>query len=182
MVFVGIVLTQSVIAAYGGYYSSPADFLVNEEWIRFVLIFAVLFAVIFYASNKAFKENKGVAAVVAIAISLIIMLALVKSGLLYGGLGDTIGIWAIFFGLLLVIALMIKICYGAMGKAAFFIPLLVWVALFLTDFGEIFYQSEWITEIYYIIKGVPGGIVAVIAAIGILYKGGRQGAIVIPHR
>ena len=55
----------NLVSAQGFGYSNPLDLVYNNEWFMFGLFFLVFFAIIFYATNKAFRDNRAVALVVA---------------------------------------------------------------------------------------------------------------------
>jgi len=106
-----IMLFSSVIAYYPYYgYFSPYDIL-NNEWLMFVLVFLVFFAIIFFALNKTFKENKGPAIVIALIISLFISATISQRYYLQQFVGD----WGIVLGILIIVGFLIKILYDRIG-------------------------------------------------------------------
>lgn len=112
----------------GGYYGSPLDYLENE-WVIFGIIFIIAFAVIYFAVHKTFKENKAIAAVIALGISLLISLAMAQRGLLYSYAGDTIGNMALLVGFLIVVIAMFKVLLENFGKAGAFVGLILTLLL-----------------------------------------------------
>lgn len=113
------ILALPVISAYwggggsSGYYDSPLAYLDNE-WIRFGIIFLLLFAVIYYAVSKTFKNNT-IALVVAGGVSLLISISMGQRGLLYSYAGDSIGNLAIMVGFLIAIFALFRVLIGNFG-------------------------------------------------------------------
>lgn len=110
-----------LILAYSGYgygfdffYGAPLDFLENE-WVMFGIIFAILFAIIFYVLNKSFKNN-AVAAVIGLALSLFITMAISQKGLLYQYGGGELSSWALLIAALIAIAFLIRFATEAFGR------------------------------------------------------------------
>lgn len=129
-------LALPLISAYSwgkGYYGSPLDYLENE-WVIFGIIFIIAFAVIYFAVYKTFKENKAIAAVIALGVSLLISLAMAQRGLLYSYAGDTIGNMALLVGFLILVIAMFKVLLENFGKAGAFVGLII--ALLLLKWGN----------------------------------------------
>lgn len=109
LIIATILLTSLVSAQWGwGYsYLSPGN-LLDNEWVVFGLIFIIFFAVIFFALSKTFKENLGVAAIVAGAIAFIIAVVFSRRVMFYGYFGEEVGGWITLIALLLVLLLGLK--------------------------------------------------------------------------
>lgn len=114
LIFALICLTLMIIpfiSAYSNfgwrYYMSPGD-LLNNEWLRFAIILIIMFAIVFFAVQKTFK-NTAVAGVIAIGVSLLISVAMAQQGLLYSYAGDTLGSIAILVGVAAAIFALIKV-------------------------------------------------------------------------
>ena len=97
---------------------SIIDLFMYNQNFQFVLIFILFFAVIFFATKNAFKQDKGIAVGISVVISLIISLAMAKNGLLYDYLGGEIGGWAIVFGFLIAAVFLVKLADTNLGKGA----------------------------------------------------------------
>jgi len=172
----------SVVSAYSfgsfgrGYYGSPMD-LLDNEWVRIAAIFVLFFAIIFFAISKTFKENKGVAVAISLAISFFIAVAVQKQGWIYSYAGDEIGSWALVVAILLIIGFIIKLMNDVFGRfGAIIAVIIIWVSLFFIDiyailpYGEL---GDFILEIYNYAKGVVGFFVLIVV-IALLYKYGKK--------
>ena len=105
-----VLILPPVLAQFGwnyGYYNSPLAYLDNE-WVRFTILFLLLFAVIYFAVNKTFKNNM-ISMIVAVGLSLLISIALGQKGLLYSYAGDALGDLAIVFGFLIALFAVFKV-------------------------------------------------------------------------
>lgn len=109
-----ILLALPIISAYSwsnwgsGYYAdSPLAYLDNE-WVRFAILFSLLFAVIYFAVHKTFK-NSTISGVVSVGVALLISISLGQRGLLYSYTGDVIGDTAIIIGLLIAGLALVKV-------------------------------------------------------------------------
>lgn len=135
-----IISLITIVSAYGwnfpGYYGSPSDFLENE-WVRFGLIFILFFAIVFFAVSKTFKENKGAAVAVAVAVSLFITMAVAQRGWLYSYAGDEIGEYLFIIAIILAIVFFIKVITSLIGGLGLFITLfLIWYLFSNTGFPD----------------------------------------------
>lgn len=136
-----IVNLMTIVSAYGwggwGYYSSPLDILENE-WIRFAALFILFFAIVFIAVSKPFKENKGAAIVIAIAVSLFISMAVAQKGWLYSYAGEEIGGYLFIIAIALGIIFLLKVMISLLGGLGLFATLFgLWFLFSKTYFSEI---------------------------------------------
>jgi hypothetical protein len=173
--FLGIFLVNLVGAFNGfGYYSSPLETLLNNEMLRFALIFVLFFVVVFYATSKVFKENKAIAAVVGVVIAFFITGALVRGGFFYGYLDEDITMWALFVAVLVGIGVALKFAYSAMGKWSVLVLWLIWgVIAFGVDAQEVFPYSDIgdiFLYIYNVVFGWIGFIILIIVSVIIIKK------------
>lgn len=138
IVIILILFTVPLISAYNwGYgYSSPLDYLENE-WIKFTVFFLVFFAIIYFALSKTFKDNKAVAAVVALGISLFISLAIAQRGLLMSYAGEELGFWILLITILLIFAFATKILYENFKIWGVILAIFIlWLLLYGTEFYD----------------------------------------------
>ena len=135
ILLIGFFLALPIISAYSfggwgrGYYSSPMDFL-RSEWVMFIIYFIFFFAIIYFTTNKSFK-NPQVSAVVALALSLFIAMALGQRGFLDPYVSSGVASWALVIASLIAIGFSIKFAYETFGRigsvAAIFI---VWFVIY----------------------------------------------------
>ncbi len=124
-----------------GYYLSPSYFLENE-WVRFGLIFVLFFAIVFFAVGRTFKENKGVAIAVAVAVSLFITMAIAQRGYLYSYAGEEIGSYLLIFALIIGAILVFKVMASLIGGLGLFLGLFgFWFILNRTQYSYFFYDA-----------------------------------------
>lgn len=138
-----------MISAYNGlsyYLRSPWE-IIQNPWIFFILVFALFFAVTYFAIGKRIS-SKGPAAVISAVISLFIAAAISQRGWYYGILGEGVGsliiTLAIILGLILVIRAL-TITFGGIGLiATLFIG---WLILSRSNIAVII-PYEFYTEVY----------------------------------
>lgn len=150
----------------GGLYGSPMDYLQNT-WVMFTIYFIFFFAIIYFTTNKSFK-NPSVSAVVAAAASLFISMTLANRGWLTDiGATGTIGAWALLVAALIAIGFAIKFSYETFGRigaiAAVFI---IWFILHSMEDPSNILPPEILNDMvvngYYFISGWWGLIVLLI--------------------
>jgi len=178
-----LILLIQVISAqfYSGYGSfSLANFFdrIDPQTIILVLLFLIFFAFIFYALSRIFKDpygqaNKGIAGVIAFAISAMIIYGLYRTGFDLGNIFYNLGFSADFLYpilaiIILVFAILIIRSLGRTkkdefgrrtfslrrGLGGFFMVFGLFIIL-LTIFTEIFYEKG-ITLIIGIVSLVIG--------------------------
>lgn len=98
---------------WGGGYQSPLYYFDNE-WVWFTTIFLVFFAIIYFTVNKAFKNNM-VSGVLALALSALIGITMLRSGWLYGYVGDAVGTWIVVVVILIAAGFLIRFAYEGLG-------------------------------------------------------------------
>jgi len=166
-----IFLIIPMVSAYSwGYYQGPLDYLDNE-WVRFVIIVLIFFAIIYFVLMKTF-DNKAVAAVVALGLSLFIALAMARRGMLYGYVGDELGSWILIIATLIGCAFLIRFAYDSFDNLGAIAAIIgIWYVLHIIDPYEIIpyalLTDQFIT-LYEFISGGFGGIVLIIATLIIL--------------
>jgi hypothetical protein len=168
--FIVLSLTAIVSAQFGGgiggYYNSPLDYLDNE-WVRFAIIFAIFFAIIFYTVNKSFN-NTPAASVIALGLSLLISITMGRRGLLYGYVGEDIGSWLLIIAALIGIGFIIRFAYDSFGMIGTAVAsILLWVIIKSID-PYTFLPYELISETFINIYEVASSILGLIILIIIL--------------
>lgn len=111
------ILSFPIVSAYSPlsyYLRSPAQLLQNE-WILFILIFSIFFAVTYFAVVRTFAGHKGVAVVVAAAVSIFIAGAVSQKAWYYGYLGESIGSWFLLIASIIGFLLLLKVISGMFG-------------------------------------------------------------------
>jgi len=98
---------------FGGGYQSPLYYFDNE-WVWFTTIFLVFFAIIYFTVNKAFKNNV-VSGVLALSLSALIGITMLRSGWMYGYVGDSIGAWITVVVALIAAGFLIKFAFEGLG-------------------------------------------------------------------
>ena len=112
-----------------GFYGSPLD-LFQNEWTMFIILFAVFFATIFYTLYKVFK-NKGVAAVISVGLSVLIVVAITERGLIQTYGGGEISSWALFLAAAVGVAFLIKFASESFGRIGAIITIfLIWLVMY----------------------------------------------------
>lgn len=180
LLFLMIFPLVSAFTGFGGY-NSAFDFIMNSEGFKFALVFLLFFAVIFFAVSKTFRDEKGIAVVVALVISLFISMALAQRGLLYGYLGDTIGGWAITLALLLGVVFIIKLSFDKLGGiGASIIIFLLWISLFFVDPYDYFSGGgfgDFLISIHNLLTSFVGFITIVVVCIILIAVRARKKSI-----
>jgi len=132
-----IINLVTAVSAYSwgwGYYNSPLDIL-ESEWIKFALVFVLFFAIVFIALGRAFKENKGAAIAIALAVSFFISTAVARQGWLYSYAGDEIGGYLFAIAIVLGIVFFLKVITSLIGGFGLFITLFgLWYLFSNTNF------------------------------------------------
>jgi hypothetical protein len=119
-------------SAYGfEYYSSPA-YLLDNEWVLFIILFLMFFAMIYYTVNKSFKNNV-ISGVIALGLSLLISLAIAKKGLLVG-YGYGLDSWVLLIAILIGFAFLIRFSSNSFGKiGAIAAVIVIWMIIKFVD-------------------------------------------------
>ena len=137
--FIFIIVTLSllvtpIISAYSYGWSGNQDpmMYLNNAWVLFILYFMFFFAIIFFTTNKSFK-NPSISAVVALAMALFISMSLSQRGWLNPYFGGQAGAWALFAAALIAIGFSIKFSYETFGRiGAVATILIIWFAIHST--------------------------------------------------
>ena len=134
-IFLSLIVIPLVSAySYGSwsYSGSPLDYLQNQ-WVMFIIYVIFFFAIIFYTTNKSFK-NPPIAGVVAAALSLFIAIALAQRGWLDAYMGSEIGAWGLLVAALIAVGFAVKFAYETFGRIGSVAAILIiWFILFSTD-------------------------------------------------
>ena len=155
-------------------YRSPLDYLENE-WVTFIILFLIFFAVIYYSINKTTK-NPAVSVIVALGISLFISLALTRRGLLWG-YGQGIDAWVLLGAAIIGIGFLIKFASESFGRAgAIATVILIWIILNAIDPYQILpdtllYSNNFMI-FYEVLTSIIGAIILVVIAI--LFTKGKE--------
>ena len=112
-------LVLPVVSAYSfgggfGYANSPLDYL-NNMWVMFTIYIMFFFAIIYYTTNKSFK-NPPVAAVIAASLALFIAIAMAQRNWLDSSMSVEIGAWALLVASLIAIAFTVKFAFETFGR------------------------------------------------------------------
>lgn len=171
--FAVLLMVLPIVLAYDGggwgvwgYYRSPLMYLDNE-WVMFSIFMLVFFGIIFYTVNKAFKNNV-VSGVIALALSLLITITILRRGFLYGYMGDELGGWILVAVVLIAFGFLIRFAYKAFGVAGSTITVVViWLLLQRADPYEFlpYGVSEGIVWGYEFIASFIGLVILVLIAI-----------------
>ena len=171
---ISLILIIPMISAYNGYGgygygSSPLDYFDNQ-WVRFGIIFFLLFALIFFAVNKTFKNN-AIAGIVAVGVSLLISLAVAQKGLLYSYTGDAIGNIAILVGILISIFALFNVLIANFGAPTGVIVGIITTLIFgsFVDLNELLpygILSGPLGNIFEILNNILGAFIGPVIIIG----------------
>jgi hypothetical protein len=161
--FLAPLVSASFIGPIIGY--TPQDFF-NSEWFRFVIVFFIFYALIFFATKKVFGEkNKTIGAIVAVGVSLFITSAFAQGGLLSGYLDTGVSGLLVLIGLFILFALLFRVFYTKVSKAGSFILLFaLWLILFLTPPESIipyFMLTNSVLQIYDVASSFFGLIILI---------------------
>ena len=190
LLITSVILLKFITAySWGAWNFYPSNLLQNE-WVVFGGIFCLTFAIVYLSLSQVFgkkrqnetfpwittesRVHKGPVIVISLVIALFVAASISQRGYFYGYLGEEIGSWAIFFGILVMIALTIKVSYG-LGKGFGLIAglIIIWLVLKSIDPyyilpSTISYEAE---QFYYMITSpVALGIIIVIGIAAIAYK------------
>lgn len=178
--YVFAIMFLPFVSAYGsifGYYRNPVDLLVNSDWLRFILVFGIFYALMFYSIKSVFKgdKNRGIAMVISICISLLVTIALAERGLLYGYFGSDLSSWLLFLVFLFIFVFIIHFSYKNFGpKFTAFALIFMWCVLAFYFKPEDIINSgaaaDLASLLYYSWISVPGFIVTLLVALMLLFK------------
>ncbi len=176
VIITALLIIPLISAAWGywGGYRSPLDYLENE-WVTFIILFLIFFAVIYYSINKTTK-NPAVSVIVALGISLFISLAISRRGLLWG-YGQGIDVWVLLGAAIIGIGFLIKFASESFGRAgAIATVILIWIILIAIDPYQLLpdtllYSNNFIV-FNELLTNIIGGIILVVIAI--LFSKGKK--------
>jgi len=177
---IAFLISIPTILAYSyrslGYYRSPLEYLDNE-WVMFITILLVFFAIIYYTVNKAFKNNM-VSAVTALGLSLLISVTILRRNLLYGFVGDDLGSWVLLAAAIIAFGFLIRFSYEGLGTpGAIIAAIAVWLFIHNTDpYAVLPYGANdtliWVYEVMVGFRGLF--IVIIISAIFARFLRGKS--------
>ncbi len=183
ILLLGFFLAMPIISAYsfggwgGGYYSDPMMYL-NSPWVLFIIYFIFFFAIIYFTTNKSFK-NPQVSAVVALAMALFIAMALGQRGYLDYYMSAGIASWALVIASLIAIGFSIKFAYETFGRPGTVAAILIiWFVLNSTDPQNILPQellNDSILNVYGFIAAWPGLVILLLISAVIITARKRRG-------
>ena len=142
-----------LISAYSaGDWGSPQYYLDNE-WVKFGIVFILLFASIYTFFKNRTNNNAAVSGIAAIGISLLLIIPIMRRGLLEAFLGDSVVDWILIASLIIGVFFMLYalfnkfewkgILLGILGLTLFpvFINLnqIIPETLMQGTFGEVIY-------------------------------------------
>lgn len=166
--FIAIFLSLLVIPlisaySYGGswgYVNSPLYYLQNE-WVMFIIYFIFFFAIIYFTTNKSFK-NPSVSAVVGAALSLFIAIAMAQRGWLNSYMGAEIGAWALLIAALIAVGFAVKFSYETFGRVgAVAAILIIWFIIHSTP-PESILPPELLTDTFRNVYDFVGSFIGLI--------------------
>ncbi len=181
LVFVSL-LALPLISAYsfgwsGGYYSDPMYYL-QSPWVMFIIYFIFFFAIIYFTTNKSFK-NPQVSAVVALALALFIAMALGQRGYLDYYMSAGVASWALVIAALIAIGFSIKFAYETFGRIGSVAAILIiWFALNSTDPQQILpleLLNDSILNAYRFIAAWPGLLILLLLSAVVITARKRRG-------
>lgn len=175
-------LVIPLISAYSyggswGYSGSPLDYL-NNQWVMFVIYIMFFFAIIYYTTNRSFK-NPPVAGVVAAALSLFIAIAMAQRGWLDAYMGAEIGAWGLLVAALIAVGFAVKFSFETFGRIGSVIAvLIIWFILFSTP-PETILPPELLTDTFLNVYGFVSSwigliILLIISAVIITARSNRK--------
>ena len=176
------------------YYNFSPSELLQNEWVVFIGVFLIVFAMVFLALSRQFsskkknkmmpwltetESNKAIPGIIALVIAFFSAAAFVKNNLIEGIFGEAITVW-IFLLVLIVLVILFIPFYKALkqnvgeGIAIFIILFGVWAVLKFGfdpyqynlpyDFYEIY--DFVIAPIFLFILIVVGGVITLIKKSG----------------
>lgn len=176
-----IILALPLISAYTsgwggfGYYRSPMDYLQND-WVIFGIIFILFFTIIYYTTNKSFK-NPPSSAVIAAALSLFIAMALAQRGWLNNYIGGELGGWVLLGASLIGIGYAVRFAYESFGRIGIAVTLfIIWFIIHSLNPFDVFpaeVLSDLFLEAYDFLASYWGLLIVIIVGIAIT-KGRRD--------
>ena len=172
MALFSISLVSAANGWWGGSWgtgTSPLEILDNE-WVKFIAVFIILFAVIYFSLSKTFgEEKKAIGAVVSLAITLLITLAIARRGWLYSYTGDAIGSWVTILAIFLAIGFLIKVAHDNFGTGGVIASIIIiWSFIRFGDpysYSPYIFESQAVYTIVSIFASIPGLIIAIIIGI-----------------
>jgi len=156
------------VSAYVPSVEEGVDALVNNDLLQFAFIFAIFAALIFYASNRAFKDNKGIAVAISVAVSFLVTSAIVREGFLYGHLGvsEEITAFVLVFGVLVASFVILKVFYTNLGRVpTVLILFFIWVVLFFLDLDETAFPYGSLYDYFFLVYNWFASFVGLIAIV-----------------
>ena len=182
-----------LVSAYSsslfGYFNSPVDMIMNSEWVRFILIFGIFYALIFFSIKGMFRggKGKGPAMIISICVSLLVTIALAQQGLIFGYFGGDFSSWLVFLAVMLIFIVIISASYKNFGpKFTAFVLLFLWCV-----FAFYFNPGNWVSSgvastiantLYYLWISIPGFIVTFIVIVALFFvKKNKKGLNIRPE-
>jgi hypothetical protein len=174
------ILFMPLVSAYSSsffsYYRNPVDMFINSEWIRFLLVFGVFYALVFYSIKGRFEggKSKGPAVIISFCVALLITIALAQQGLFFGYFGGDFSSWLIFLAILMGMIFIISASYKNFGAKFTGVVLLILWFIFAFYFNPVSWissgsASDFANLIYYAWISFPGLVVTFLIAIGMFF-------------
>ena len=170
LVFISLI---GLVAGYNGFYGG-ASFeqvfvnFVSSVVFRFILVFALFFALVYYSSVK-FIRMRASAIVVGAVTSLLITSSLYMQGFLQH---TSFTEFAVAVGLLIGLVALFRCIYSLSGILASLILFGVWIFLSVFDIFDFLpygFYTEWLELIVWLLSGWSGlillGLVLIIVAL-----------------
>ncbi len=140
--FLALILSLPIVSAYGSlsyYLSSPSE-LLQSEWAIFILMFAIFFAVTYFAVGKTIK-SKGAATVLSAAIAIFIAAAVSQRAWYSGFLGESLGSWFLLVALVVGFFMLLKVIGNMFGGIGMIV--LVFIGWYLIKGMDISYYLPY---------------------------------------
>ena len=156
--FLLFIFLMSSAFAYNGIFD-PTEFF-NNTIVRFVFVFILFYAIIFFSVKNAFHGNKQIAIIVSMVVSLFITAALAQKGILEGQIAEDIGGLLILLGFLALFGFVFRVLYNKISKTAAFVLLfIIWLLLYFGEGDRVlpyFLQTEYVLFVYNILSSWLG--------------------------
>ncbi len=183
LVLILFIIMLPALSAYSygggswGPYSDPMYYLQNP-WVMFIIYFIFFFAIIYYTTNRSFK-NPPVAAVVGMSLSLFIAMAMAQRGWLDYYMSAEIGAWALLIAALIAIGFSIKFAYETFGRIGSVAAILIiWFVIYSTPAETILppeLLTDTFTNVYYFVGSYIGLLILlIVSAVIITARGNRK--------
>jgi hypothetical protein len=133
-----LIVSIPIVSAYTPFYyylSSPSE-LLQSEWVVFILMFAIFFAVTYFAIGKTIK-SKGAATIISAAVAIFIAAAVSQRAWYSGFMGDSLGSWFLLAALVVGFLMLLRVIGNMFGGIGMIV--LVFIGWYLVKGMDVFY-------------------------------------------